>query len=499
MKMEDKQLDDLITGKIKDIERPYESDTWLSLQNKIEQAQVQADEIFDDAVKHKMQRLEPSYQSWYWSLLATKLDEEAALRKQLIQYKSIELLLALLLIFTCIHCLPTAYEKLTQSKGEKTATSYLDLEAKLGFTTPKDNTLPLDDATLSNSVSKSTMANTSTFTSASSINSTRAMDKVEVLSDLPTLPVKAISLAPAALALNEKTKMANTDVMPIPTFISEFEALTNEHWKAIADGKLWGLTPLIAANKSKKQIRVGMFAALNGDYIYTPDDAVLNLPAYARVASDYGGGFNVAVEWKKWAVETGLIYNHKEYSPEQVPIFFGNSIDGYYVEGLRNIELNTFKIPVQVRYKFKQSEKWHLYTLGGAAIHVATQANYDVTKIGASQLYINTNVTSSRGEIALTKHQLDRFSKLSKPAEPQSDKLNKKQFEDGWMSGGSFRENSFYTINLGMGAERYLDERWSVFIEPSYQQNINIFNKGIGPNQDRISTLQILIGAKVGL
>lgn len=119
MKMEDKQLDDLIGGKIKDIERPYESDTWLALQTKIEQTQVQADKAFDDTVKHKMQRLEPSYQSWYWSLLATKLDEEAALKKQLIQYKSIELLLALLLIFTCIHCLPTAYEKLSQSKAEK--------------------------------------------------------------------------------------------------------------------------------------------------------------------------------------------------------------------------------------------------------------------------------------------------------------------------------------------------------------------------------------------
>ncbi|NJK84471.1 MAG: hypothetical protein HC912_12455, partial [Saprospiraceae bacterium] len=151
------------------------------------------------------------------------------------------------------------------------------------------------------------------------------------------------------------------------------------------------------------------------------------------------------------------------------------------------------------RYDFKQSHKWHLYVSGGAAAHVATQANYDVTRIGANQLYINTNTASAKGEIALTKQQLDRFSRFSKPAEPKSDKLNNKQFEDGWMSGGSFRENSFYTINMGMGAERHLDERWSLFVEPTYQQHLNILNKGIGPNQDRISTLQILIGAKVGL
>ncbi len=498
MKMEDKQLDDLIGGKIKDIERPYESNTWLALQSKMEQEQVQTDKAFDDAVKYKLQRLEPSYQSWYWSLLATKLDEEAALRKQLIQYKSIELLLALLLIFTCIHCLPTAYEKLTQSKGEKTATSYLDLEAKLGATLSKDNTLISDDATLSNSASKRTIANINTTTFTLSINSTSTTDKTETtLFHLSALPIKAIPLAPAAIVPNE-IKVTNIDVMPasMPAFTPE--ALAHQHWTAIPNDKLWGISPLITANKSKKQIRVGMFAALNGDYIYTPDDAVLNLPAYARVASDYGGGFSVAVEWKRWAIETGLIYNHKEYSPEQVPIFFGNSIDGYYVEGLRNIELNTFKVPVQVRYEFKQSEKWHVYTLGGAAIHVATQANYDVTRIGANQLYINTNVATSKGEITLTKHQFDRFSKFSKPSEPQSDKLNRKQFEDGWMSGGSFKENSFYTLNFGMGAERYLDERWSLFIEPSYQQNINIF-KGLGPNQDKISTLQILIGAKVGL
>lgn len=498
MKMEDKQLDDLIGGKIKDIERPYESDTWLALQTKIEQTQVQADKAFDDTVKHKMQRLEPSYQSWYWSLLATKLDEEAALKKQLIQYKSIELLLALLLIFTCIHCLPTAYEKLSQSKAEKTATSHLDEKVETATALCEDSASASHHLALSNSHLETTTKSV-TYNIVTPTNSSIAIDKAEViLSNLAKLPINLIPLAPAAIVPNE-IKVANINIMPasMPAFTPE--ALTHQHWTAIPNDKLWGISPLITANKSKKQIRVGMFAALNGDYIYTPDDAVLNLPAYARVATDYGGGFSVALEWKRWAIETGLIYNHKEYSPEQVPIFFGNSIDGYYVEGLRNIELNTFKVPIQIRYEFKQSEKWHLYTLGGAAIHVATQANYDVTRIGANQLYINTNVATSKGEITLTKHQFDRFSKFSKPSEPQSDKLNRKQFEDGWMSGGSFKENSFYTLNFGMGAERYLDERWSLFIEPSYQQNINIFNKGIGPNQDKISTLQILIGAKVGL
>ncbi|NJK84426.1 MAG: hypothetical protein HC912_12210 [Saprospiraceae bacterium] len=115
MKMEEKHLDKLVEGKLKDLELPYLSDTWSILENKIERDE----KVFDDTVKNKVQRFEPSYQPWYWSLLATKLDEEAALRKQLIQYKSIELFLVLLLIFTGFHCLPTAYEKIKPIQKQK--------------------------------------------------------------------------------------------------------------------------------------------------------------------------------------------------------------------------------------------------------------------------------------------------------------------------------------------------------------------------------------------
>ena len=65
---------------------------------------------------------------------------------------------------------------------------------------------------------------------------------------------------------------------------------------------------------------------------------------------------------------------------------------------------------------------------------------------------------------------------------------------DGLFEGGNLVDNRFYTANIGLGLERYLTPRWSVFVQPVYQYQF--IKDGIGPNNDRFHTMSIQLGAK---
>ena len=71
------------------------------------------------------------------------------------------------------------------------------------------------------------------------------------------------------------------------------------------------------------------------------------------------------------------------------------------------------------------------------------------------------------------------------------------RIENGWMEGGTFRENSFMTGNIGFGFERFVTGRWSFFAQPTYQHTIYSFNKGFGPTNDRMNTLSIYTGIRI--
>jgi hypothetical protein len=258
-----------------------------------------------------------------------------------------------------------------------------------------------------------------------------------------------------------------------------------------------GIPTIIA--KQHRHLRVGMFTAVNLDNIKTPYDEVFNQAPYTRLAWQYGGGFSIGWLSKRMEIETGLSYGHKAYKPILNPVYYGNINSGYKVEGIKNIELNTFQIPLNIRYSWWNKNGWQIYGLTGASVHVATQANYNVASLRASALNVRANPTTTGQSITLSQTQLDRFEREATSSAPNSSKLKQKQFPDGWMNGGTFNENNYYTLNAGLGVERHIVDGWSLFLQPTYKQHLGLKDKGIGPNLDRISTLEILFGAKVGL
>lgn len=499
--MEDKQLDRLIEDKLNQLSVPYQAKSWEQLQHRLEKEEVADDHAFDKAMHQRLADIEVSYVPKYWDILSARLEKEDELRRQFVQLKSIELGLLLLLLITFVQIFPTALDKINQVTSNQSSINTTVIPKE----TPPESAAALSDLSTAEasewSNKKQHDANQASIEGIEiKISSNQRIQNTD-LSDATTVSLPAS--AQYVILLDKKvadsqnemisTTLEHQEMIPVSDELeSDLALLLNEQNFA-------SIVNSIPIAKAKKHLKISMFTSVNGDYIFTPYDEILDQEAYSRVSTNYGGGFSVSWEWKRWEVGTGLAYNHKEYSPEQVSVLFGNSVDGFNMEGLTNIELNTFQIPLQVKYDVKQTPKWHFYAASGVSLHIITQANYDVKSTMASQLNIGNSSTISKNEYQLSAFQLDRFRKYARPSSPQSDKLKEKKFADGWMSGGNFRENSYYTANIGLGVERHLDERWSVFVQPTYRQNVPFISGGIGPNQDQISTLEVVIGAKVGL
>lgn len=484
--MEDKhRLDDIIGKKLNQFEAPYQPSSWDALNERLDAETELPNESFDELIQKKISDIETPYQPLHWLKMSALLDEKAALKRELVRCKTAEVLLVLLLLFTFTQIPPV--------------TSSLP-NLKLIASKNKVN-VPASDTELD--LSKVNTLNNQYIDRLKQLNQQPISRQTSPLSDRKKIstPLTKLAEQPIALlitehrAINSIAQGGETKEEPSD---SPIDILDKSQYLLDANQVASIGVPFVKI-KQHKHLRIGMFTALNLDHIKTPYDEVFNQAPYTRLVLEYGGGFSIGWQWKRMEIETGLSYNHKAYKPILNPVYYGNINSDYKVEGIKDIELNTFQIPLHLRYDWLRKGAWQVYGLGGAAIHVATQANYDVASVRASALNVNANPSASGQQIILSPTQLNRFEQEAKPSPPQSTKLNQKQFPDGWMNGGTFNENNYYTLNIGLGAEHYLDSRWSLFLQPTYKKHLGLFDKGIGPNLDRISTLEILIGAKVGL
>lgn len=85
------------------------------------------------------------------------------------------------------------------------------------------------------------------------------------------------------------------------------------------------------------------------------------------------------------------------------------------------------------------------------------------------------------------------------PSSPDDNRSirQEKEFPEGLFDGGSLRDNYYLTANLGLGAERFLSSKWSIFLQPNYQHYL--MSEGIGVNKDKFYTFSIYLGTKFSL
>lgn len=180
----------------------------------------------------------------------------------------------------------------------------------------------------------------------------------------------------------------------------------------------------------------------------------------------YGAGLTFTSELShKISLKTGAVIAYNKYDLNEVLLI--EKVDGsaQEINQSKTSHLVIVEIPLDVQYTFFQSDQWKIYGTAGI-----------VANIISSRTYTGTQISATNG-ISLKEN------------------LNSNNFERGAFEGGTLDQNAFLSIGGGLGLERQLGDKISLYILPTYRHGIT----PSGAGKDHISSFSVNIGIKTAL
>ncbi len=497
------KFDSYIKQELEQLTPDIKMGSWDKLSQRLDAAE-QVDS-FDKEVSSHLKGIHVPYQKSSWSILAERLTLERDRFQAIVHYKAMEIsLLVLLLITFWLHAplqtntiqktppsYPIASIELNKNKGiTKTYTHEVDQNVlAINASTP---TL-IENTNASSIKEKEPQKNNTKLTSSESTSNILhlSIDKqapnATPLNPLPSLNAIGINTTYDAQAQLKKHQAAKTTNLSSPTDAFRHDGalatLDSKELSLLDYGEAEDLLGYIRPSNRKTFFRIGFFGSPDYNHVITPLQGIGNgtVAAFDSYALSYSGGITLGIEHGKWEIEVGAIYEARNYQAIPTVYISGNTTEGYIALSLRDIELNTMNLPLRFRYNYIMHDKWRFYALAGASLNVVLSANY-------------YTVESEIPNISTPHPSRTGTSRVTKPPA-----LRNKNLIDGLLEGGGFIENMTLYANFGLGIERYMSYRWSIFAQPTAQFALPIFNKGLGPYNDRIDNLGVNIGLKVRL
>lgn len=488
---------------------------WAAFSEKLDASEagdLTTDDNIIDRRARGLENLESSYSEENWQLMRERIQEEFSLRRKLIRYKVAETALMVLAIFTLFNYLPKTEEgkiklfeevkqRIVQHKQQPIAETQLPVEAaKAQQSTSKssdqnstkaEGEIPNDqDASESellitnyvatgNTVNFSVPAPIKRFEPIEGVKPT--LKKSEYTPELePTEVIKEeensgwfniLKRKDSAAEKEEETAEVKDELMK--SFV--LAALNrNETKELVVDNEEKKLEPA-RVQSEHKNVRLGMFTAASLYGVYSPYDRFFNYRPEVTYDADAGGGILFDFQKNRFHIVTGGAYTPKYYRPSLGAEVVGSFETAYVREDLKEIQLDILHVPVEFRYDFLQRPKWRLYGATGLSFNFVLNSTFVID----SQI--------------LARNEAADYQDI-RNAQEASSNLARKDFEQGVVEGGSIFENTFLTVQLGFGAERFVTQRWSVFFESIYQSQFS--RVGIGPNDDSFRSLSLRLGVK---
>lgn len=489
MKKKSDLFDRIIKDKLSQLPVEFDPNSWDQLSQKMDAQEAGMppadDRQVDEVVFEKLHKLEAGNRASRWDLLAAKLDQDVTARRRVLRTRIMEVALVFLIILTFV-----------QYFGQQTPVRLLAFGKSLIANENRSNS---ETTITDHSSSKQQFSNnkhaTKTLTDFISIDApatgtlahTQANNKKYKVG--PSLPVAAAQPRKSfdkPETISNPTQEQPLQDMPVPAQREELmAALERIMLEELSTNEEEDYPKLIMPVNPRGQLSVSMFGSVDYNHILTP--SALNEAgevidgAFERYELGYSGGLMLTWEKGRWEIGTGAIYAAKQYEPRPLVYLGGSFADGYYGESFKLVELNMLQLPVQIRYNFLKKNKWRAFATAGLSLHTALQANY----------YLEEEQELLRPQ---PQPRPTPGGNFPTPADEKKKILSK-----GLLEGGSIWENGYITGNLGIGLEYFITERLGIFTQPTYQQSLDYFTKGFGPDQDRINTFSIFTGVRVKL
>ena len=511
--IEDGHFDGIISEKLNKIEPAYEESHWALMEQAIENDlnQPELEDVYLDGVTYEnLSNLKSPYNPAHWEIMSEKLDEAFSLRRKLVRYKVAEVALLLLLLFTVGQFIPLEKNNSTILPENEIAQTQLSPESEIvkadEVTSPTASDASLAIVEIDKAISNNpTQASTTGNPTVSVSSNTLISEEFNVSAPTPTVGQEyqesEVSQESERIEGSEESEMSgnseesaayvgvnapsginNNGIETINRAIA-FNALPGSELSLLEE-KPYDLPVILPKSETVKSnpFRLGIFGLADLNFVHTGYDATFAKAPYGRYASGYGGGISISKRIGNFEIETGAIYASIYYRPDTVNVIYnrGSLAQGGYVgEGFYASQIDFIKIPINVRHDFLEwnDGMWRAYALAGLSINLSIQKSY------FSRQYIISERNNLRDvQPELLAEGESYFNDISYPG----------LFE----TNGIFQGNHFFTANAGLGLERLLNPRWSVFAQPMYQHQFTTA-KLAGPNDDRFKTLSLLFGTKV--
>lgn len=456
--MEEEKLDKVLKNKLESLETVVPKDAWKSFSEKLKNAEskdnIYLEEKFDSLIYKKLnQFILPSKERHAWAYFNEYYARIKRNERKIIWFKVMEVTLASLVFITCLQIdvlLPNKFYQLPVKESKQIKTGK-DLNASLlenVFSKGNDvsvdtnqkfnrNLDPIDFIGFKNELDK-----TNTTDLNFQVPSIPAIEQSVLKQTEKTISLPSFSKIDQIPTL----KSINIPVNPRKVYINN-----------ILDFGKWHFT---------------LLSGLDGDNVYTPENVRFRVPQTVRNSSGFHLGFLLSEGAKRLETGFGFIFAYKEYNAPRVTFIQGSLRDGYTTEQLKKIQLNLIQIPVFTRFNIIHKDKWRLYASLGATAQVTLAANYFIVHPGFFP-----------SSVSLTGKSNSIYQNL----------------EEGLMQGGTLLDNVYLSVDAGIGVEKMISPKSSMFLQSGYQQFIGHISKGIGPYNDRISTLSLQTGVRINL
>lgn len=485
--MKDDQLDHIIRAKLQNLQVDQRPMDWNVLEEKLKQSTSgdpanAADQEFDQIIFERLNEYAASglQKEKHWALFERQLHQLANFRERLLQYKLIEAILVSLLLLLTVELgfptvKPTPFSQPAASEGSQAINSPTNKVTPQGIVSATE---AIDQEQQRRVLTQTD--DPATRVSIGTGNGSLAADQVLLNNRLaPFTPIQVLEQDQQAIQhkatlelksdLHLHTEQQQNRFGPLAVIEPSQSLLLDLGHQAKMQAKI---QPLKRVN-----VQISMFGGVDYNEVMTPENTDKEINAFDRYSLGYRGGllFDMGRVNGRLRMGSGVIYTAKQYEVGYQWIS-GNFLrsGGLTAEALDNIELNIVNLPVFARYDVVQSKRWSVFAHAGAAVQVVTQGNYYVNFPDLAQPGRRINQTPSRYS------QIDNRT-------------------GGFLEGGSFKDNSFFTGNMGVGLERHVADRWSLFMQSKYEYSIGYFSAGLGPTQDRINTMSFESGIRVNL
>jgi hypothetical protein len=483
-------IDNLVVQNLANLSVNSSAD-WSLFEDKLDASENADFEEIDQLAYDRLSQFEAPYESSHWQLMMKRIESELTIQGKLYKYKIAEVALMFLIIFTFINLQPLDHFPINfGSKKSKLNTNNLiedfsNQKNQNNYLTPQGEVLNNKESNknIERPIASITIINGTIEKNPKQANSSNSQNNSLVISDKIEVPtrINAPNPLPTSLSpisynsdqffgdgfLNNSTATASLAPM-INTLIALEASLLNVEEN---DPDFEFNEPKI--EPAKPDWRISFFSATDINNVDTPYDVTFGAPAYTSFAGGYGGGITVAMKMKRIAFETGGLYSFKRYIPEPFSDepFQPTSL---FTEDFKGVQLDILQIPFNVQYHVKNNGKWRFYVNAGASMHMILSPVYELERTWL-------------------------VPPMPAPFEGDCDTClpSIKEFPKGILDGGKFKDNTYTTLNTGFGVERFLNNRWSIFMQPTYQHYIT--KKGVGPNDDKIYSVSFYLGTKVSL